>query len=343
MHIFPFSEVRWGIIGCGDVTEVKSGPALNLAEGSRLVAVMRRNAAKAEDYARRHGVPYWFDDAQKLIHHPEVNAIYIATPPDSHAYYTLMAANAGKPVYVEKPMARTWNECQTMIKACEAAGVPLYVAYYRRLLPNFLKVRALIESGEIGTVRLVNIRLYQSPKPEVLPKSLEGQTENWRINPEIAGGGYFYDLASHQLDFLDYLFGPITSVSGFYANQAGNYAAEDIVSGSFVFENGVLGTGMWSFSVAHSAAFEETEIVGSEGKITFSYFSGAPVVLENGSGKQEFSFDMPRHIQQPMIQSVVNDLLGKGKMPQYRRFCCPHQCSHGKNQTLIIFSLPPFS
>lgn len=315
MKKFPFDEVRWGIIGCGDVTEVKSGPAFNLIDHSTLVAVMRRDAEKAADYARRHGVPHWFSDAQSLIHHPEVNAIYIATPPDSHADYTLMAANAGKPVYVEKPMARTSRECASMIQACHAAGVPLYVAYYRRQLPNFLKVKELVDSGVIGEVRLVNIRLYQSPKPEVVAKIIDGQQDNWRVNPAIAGGGYFYDLASHQLDFLDYLLGPVAEVSGFHANQAGLYDAEDIVAGSFVFENGVLGSGVWCFAAAEQAVKEETEIVGSKGKITFSYFSSAPVVLENREGKQLFPFEMPLHIQQPLIQTVVDDLLGRGVCP----------------------------
>ena len=129
--------IRWGIIGCGDVTEVKSGPALQKADHSALVAVMRRNGQLAEDFARRHGVPQWYDDAAALIHDPAVDAVYIATPPSSHKEYTLMSAAAGKPVYVEKPMARNTAECQAMIAACHKANVPLFVAYYRRALARF--------------------------------------------------------------------------------------------------------------------------------------------------------------------------------------------------------------
>src|SRR5450432_1142641 len=117
--------VRWGMIGCGDVTEKKSGPAFAKVPGSSLVAVMRRNGPAAADYARRHGVPRWYDDAAKLIHDPEVDAVYIATPPDTHASYTEAVAQARKPVYVEKPMARTLAECEAMNAACEKAGVPL--------------------------------------------------------------------------------------------------------------------------------------------------------------------------------------------------------------------------
>ena len=123
--------VRWGIIGCGNVTEVKSGPAFQKADGSALVAVMRRNGEKAKDYALRHGVPKWTDNADALIHDPDVDAVYIATPPDSHAMYTKRVAEAGKPVYVEKPMGRTYSECCDMLDVCKQMGVPLFVANSR--------------------------------------------------------------------------------------------------------------------------------------------------------------------------------------------------------------------
>ena len=126
--------IRWGIIGCGEVCEVKSGPAFVKCAGSTLVAVMRRDGAKAGDYARRHGVRKWYDDAEKLIRDPEVDAVYVATPPGTHEHYALRVATAaaGKPCYVEKPMARSYVECARMVEAFRAAGRPLFVAYYRR-------------------------------------------------------------------------------------------------------------------------------------------------------------------------------------------------------------------
>ena len=310
-YTFPFDTVRWGIIGCGDVTEVKSGPALSLVKDSSLVAVMRRNGEKARDYAKRHKVPHWFDDADTLINHPEVNAIYVATPPNTHAEYTIKAAQAGKPVYVEKPMARTHAECQAMVEACKKANVPLYVAYYRRCLPNFLKVKDLIDQGAIGQIRIVQIQLFQSRKPEII----RGLDQNWRVDPEIAGGGYFYDLASHQLDYLDFILGPITKIKGIKTNQAGDYEAEDVVSASFSTQSGVVGSGIWSFAVADSATREETIIIGDKGEIRFSYFTATDVTLINGEGTKTFSFEMPKHIQQPLIQTVVDDLLGRGNCP----------------------------
>lgn len=310
----PFKEVRWGIIGVGDVCEVKSGPAFQKVAHSKLVAVMRRNGEKAAHYAKRHGVPKWYDDADKLVNDPEVNAIYIATPPGSHAEYTFKAAAAGKPVYVEKPMARTTAECQAMVDACEKAGVPLFVAYYRRMLPNFLKVKSLIDAGAIGKVRFVNIRLNKPLQPDIVGAS--GDADNWRIFPDVAGGGYFYDLGCHQLDILDYLFGPVKQASGFAANQGGIYPAEDIVTGSFVFESGVLGQGTWCFSTSDASDQEVTTIVGSKGQISFPYFGDHSVTLEvEGQPKERLTFDIPKNIQLPLIQTIVEELTGKGKCP----------------------------
>lgn len=300
--------IRWGIIGCGNVTEVKSGPGFQKATNSSLVAVMRRSGELAADYARRHGVPRWYDDAEALINDPEVDAVYIATPPDSHKPYTLAAAAAGKPVYVEKPMARNYAECQAMIEACRSAGVPLFVAYYRRALPRFLKVKALVESGAIGQVQAVSVKLHQPPRKDLDPQNLP-----WRVIPEIAGAGLYLDLASHTLDFLDYVFGPIRSVAGFAANQGGLYPAEDIVTGSFVFASGVQGVGSWCFTGFEQA--DSNEILGQKGKITFSSFTDDPVVLTTAEGVTPFEIDHPPHVQQPLIQTIVDALNGQGTCP----------------------------
>ena len=301
--------IRWGIIGCGDVTEVKSGPGFQKARNSSLVAVMRRNGALAEDYARRHGVPRWYDDADALIHDAEVDAVYIASPPSSHHEYTLLSARAGKPVYVEKPMALDYRECREMVEACETAGVPLFVAYYRRALERFLKVRELIETRAIGEVRFVSITLHQP----LYPEDYNADALPWRVRPEIAGGGRFLDLASHMLDFLDFTLGPIGEVQGFASNQAQMYPAEDIVTGTFRFESGVQGTGTWCFSAFDHA--DVTEIVGTEGKIAYSTFDARPVVLTTKRGRTEFSIEYPQHIQQPLIQTIVDALNGTGECP----------------------------
>src|SRR4051812_5437683 len=294
--------IRWGIVGCGDVTEVKSGPAFQQASHSRLVAVMRRNGDLARDYAQRHGVPRWYDSAEALIDDPDVDAVYIATPPAFHKDYTLLSAQAGKPVYVEKPMALNFQECQQMIQVCQAAGVPLFVAYYRRALERFLKVKELHDAGAIGEPRFVNITLYQP----VAQDELTPQTLPWRVIPELAGGGRFVDLASHMLDFLDDALGPIRAVQGFASNQAQLYPAEDIVTGTWMFESGVHGVGTWCFTAFERC--DHTEIIGSAGKLSYSTFDTQPVSLTTSQGQTEFAIDYPAHIQQPLIQSIVDTL-----------------------------------
>ena len=301
--------IRWGIIGCGDVTEVKSGPALQQAANSALVAVMRRNGDLARDYARRHGVPRWYDDAGALIEDPDVDAVYIATPPSSHEEYVLRVARAGKPVYVEKPMARDFVECRDMVDACRAANVPLFVAYYRRALPRFLEIKSLIDTGAIGDVRYVSVTLLRPSDYGVVA----GAPLPWRVLPEIAGAGLFLDLASHMLDFLDFALGPIREARGIASSQARLYPAEDIVTATFRFASGAHGVGTWCFSAFESR--DHTEIVGTEGMISYSTFESTPIVLTTRDGVTEMPIPNPPHIQQPLIQLIVNALNGEGTSP----------------------------
>ncbi len=305
-----WSEVKWGIIGCGNVTEVKSGPAFQNAAHSSLVAVMRRSALLAEDYAKRHGVPRWYSNVNDLINDPEVNAVYVATPPDTHAEYAIHAMRAGKAVYVEKPMARNHPECLEMLRVSEITGMPLFVAYYRRALPGFIKVKELIEAGAIGKVRLANIQLIRPAEED-----LSGDVLPWRLQPEISGGGFFFDLASHALDFLDYLFGPIGKVRANTINLGGKYRAEDTVLANWIHESGIAGSGSWCFVASEQSRTDKIEIIGSNGRILCSTFDFLPVVLENDEGRTEFTFPKPDHVQQPLIEKVVASLRGEGASP----------------------------
>ncbi|WP_147803314.1 Gfo/Idh/MocA family protein [Alkalicoccus halolimnae] len=301
-------EIRWGIIGCGNVTEVKSGPAFQRIEHSSLKAVMRRDGEKAKDYAERHGVSKWYDKAEDLIHDDEVDAVYIATPPSSHKEYTIMAAEAGKPVYVEKPMANNAEECADMVEVCLKNGVPLFVAYYRRSLPRFKKVKELIENGSIGEVRVASIQQVQ----RLVQKDKDGQWP-WRVLPDQSGAGLFYDVGSHTLDLFDYLLGPISDVKGTALNLAASYPAEDTVSGVWKFESGAVGTGMWNFSSYKNE--DVNRIVGTKGEIKFSSFDDEPVTLITESSEETFYIEHPKHIQQDHIQTIVQELRGEGACP----------------------------
>jgi predicted dehydrogenase len=300
--------IRWGIIGCGDVCEVKSGPAFQKAEGSSLVAVMRRDASRAEDFACRHGVPRWYGEAEALVHDPGVDAIYIATPPGSHRDYTLMAARAGKPVYVEKPMARTYAECREMLAACRAAGIALFVAYYRRSLPRFERVRELVQSGGIGQPQCAHVVFRRPPSPKE-----QTADKPWRVIPEESGGGHLWDMGSHALDYLDHVLGPLEQAQGQARNHAGLYGPEDTVCGSFSFASGCLGTGAWSFACGVSE--DRLKIIGSEGSVSLSVFGTEPPVVFRGGEETELLADTPEHIQQPLIETIVRELQGRGHCP----------------------------
>ena len=301
--------IKWGIIGCGKVTELKSGPAFSKVAGSVLVAVMRRNAMLAEDYASRHNVPKFYSNADDLINDKEVNIVYIATPPDSHAEYAIKVLEAGKPVYIEKPMALNYKECLKINKTAEKLKLPVFVAYYRRTLPGFLKIKNLIEAGEIGKPRFATFQIFNYPSEDEKAGKLP-----WRVKPEISGAGHFFDLGSHQLDYLDFVFGPIQKVSSIAINQANNYAAEDFVSASFLFRDNLVGTGIWSFSASPEANRDNFEIVGEKGIIKTSTFTYEPIVLINGNGRQEFDNDRPENIQFYLIEQIVEALSGKGEV-----------------------------
>lgn len=306
------NTINWGIIGCGDVTEVKSGPAFQNANGSSLVAVMRRNAGLAEDYARRHHVPKWYSDAAALINDPEVNAIYIATPPSSHEQYTLAALRAGKPVYVEKPMTVNASAAGRMSGMAGETGVKLVVAHYRRQQPLFKKVKQLLQEKAIGDTRFARIdfrKAMLSPEELLVPKTA------WRVDNAIAGGGLFHDLAPHQLDLMYYYFGGVKQASGIAVNQGAAYSADDMVAGTVLFNSGVVFSGTWSFAVAAESEEDSCIIVGSEGEIRFSIFNHKPVTLLRNGRLETFAFEPLPHVQQPMIQEVVNYFRGETENP----------------------------
>lgn len=304
-------EVRWGFIGCGDVTEIKSGPAFNMVEGSSVVAVMSRTAERARSYAERHNIPKWYTDAQALIEDPDVNAIYIATPPSSHTTYAIMAMRAGKPVYIEKPLAATYDDCARINRVSEETKVPCFVAYYRRYLPYFIKVKELIDNKSIGKIQNIIMRLATPPRKE---DTLSADEQPWRVKADIAGGGYFYDMAPHQFDLLQHFFGVIIDAEGFSSNCGGLYRAEDNVSACFKFENGVTGSGSWCFTAHESGRDDRVELIGDRGSICFSFFDMKPIRLHTSRGVEEFDIPNPYHVQEPIIRAVVETIQGKQDM-----------------------------
>lgn len=296
--------VRWGIIGCGDVTEVKSGPALQKASGSALVAVMRRDVEKARDYARRHGVPRVHASVDALVGDPNVDAVYVATPPSSHCDLALRVASAGKPCLVEKPMAMSHDECRRMVAAFQAAGVGLWVAYYRRALPRFLSVRQLLASGAIGRVTSVHVQVFER-------LASGDHAKGWRFDPALAGAGLFFDLASHCVDLLDFLIAPIAEVTGIAINTGETYEAEDVTAASFRLGDRVAGTGIWNFNAPVKR--DSMVITGSDGEVQTPIFADGDVCVRTRGGETVQRVRNPQHVHQPLIQTIVDELRGRGR------------------------------
>ena len=283
-------QINWGFIGCGEVTEKKSGPAFNEVMGSHVVAVFSRSELKARSYAERQGIRKWYTDAQALVDDPDVNAIYIATPPSAHATFAIMAMRAGKPCYIEKPLAASYEDCVRINRVSEQTGVPCFVAYYRRYLPYFKRVKEIVDKGELGKILTVQ----------------------WRLQSHISGGRYFYDLAPHQLDLLQNMFGVIVKAHGYTANRVGLYNLEDTVNAVFRFENGLTGSGAWCFAAHESAREDRIEIYGSKGRLSFSVYTYAPIHLCTSEGERDIEVANPPYVQLPIIKSVIEDMQGYG-------------------------------
>lgn len=298
--------IRWGFIGCGQATERRTLPAFSQLTGSEIVAVMSRNAARAKAFAQAHNIPRWYTDAQNLVTDPDIHAVYIATPPSTHATYAIMALNAGKAVYVEKPLATHYDDCIRINRVAAAQGVPCFVAYYRRYLPYFQRVKELIASGTIGRVLTAQIR-FACP-----PRELDYSDTNlpWRLQPDIAGGGYFYDLAPHQIDILQQLFGPIIEAVGYPANRGGLYETEDTVAATMRFQSGMPASGTWCFVAHESAREDRILVIGDKGQLSFSVFTYNPIHIQNEQGEQHIPVENPVNVQYPLLRNIVDHLQG---------------------------------
>lgn len=314
------NELRWGIIGCGDVVERKSGPSIQAAGRSRIVAVMRRDAAKAREYAHRHGVPFWTDRAQEVIDRPEVNIVYVATPPDSHEEYVLAAARAGTPVLVEKPMALNAAQAERMAAACEKAGVPLFISYYQRFQPRVLKLRELIRTGRIG--RPVQAFVHLSGKPSPRPLGW------WRETPEISGGGLFADVGTHQLDNMIFLLGEVEEARGVASAFDPRSRVEQAVAVCVRFAGGAQCIATGDFLSGREAP--RFDVIGTEGVLRYS----GSIRLITDAGEERFDppwedpqhVGLIRHIEAVLLDGATNEADGRNGAAVERILDCVLPC-----------------
>lgn len=292
--------VRWGIIGSGDVAEHKGGPALYEADHSELVAVMSRRKSKAQDFAERHGAKRHYTSAEELLADEEVNAVYVATPPNVHAELTIAAAEAGQHVLCEKPMAMTAAECEQMIQACQQHEVQLMIAYYRRFFPVVAEMKRLVEEGRIG--RPLRIRAEVS---DLYAPSPDGERA-WLIDPAVAGGGFLTDVATHRLDLMVHFLGRVREVAAFTDTLRFDFEVDDSSALILRFESGAHASAAFNWSVG--ASIDEFEICGTEGRLlSRNLGQGALEVFADGE-HETHELPAPAITHLGLVQHFVHSL-----------------------------------
>ncbi len=291
--------IRWGIIGCGNVAEFKSGPPLYQTPGSELIAVMRRDAAKAADFARRHGARRWYTKAEALIADTDVNAIYIALPHNQHASHVKMAANAGKIVLCEKPMGISVVEAQACVDACRAYHVPLAVAYYRREWPIVQKLRELLNAGAIGRVVAARINLadYFAGDPD----------RPWLTSKASSGGGALANAGSHWIDLVRFLLGDVISVDAQCSSHASGFETEDTI----VVQMETIAHALVSVSITLQSPINanEFEISGTQGRLRAASLADGQLIIDRvGEKTQALSLSRSRFAHAEFIAVLINQL-----------------------------------
>jgi predicted dehydrogenase len=301
--------ISWAMIGCGDVTEKKSAPALYKSENSRLKSVYSRTYEKAIDYAKRHNIPNVCKAFEEILLDKEIDAVYIATPPKEHRNYAIACLKAGKIPYIEKPMAMNFAQCQEILEASKQYNLPVYVAYYRRGLEKYLYIKSLIDSGILGKILFVRLTHFMKPQS----CDLDIKTLPWRLKKEETGGGKFIDMTTHVIDIVQYFFGDIKQVKSFADNKGDFYEVEDTVTALFETEKGILISGLWCY--VSDFDNEEMLISGSKGTIfTNGLYYGKVKTLIN-SKEETKDFIEPEHIAMPYMQMVINEMAGGKKSP----------------------------
>jgi predicted dehydrogenase len=294
-------KLRWGLIGCGDISRKRVAPALRDIAECELVAVNRARAELAQQFAEEFGAKRWYADWRELIADDEVDAVYIATPVYLHAEQTIAAAEAGKHVLCEKPMAMNVAECDRMITACEANGVKLCVAYYRHFYPVIHRAKEIIASGEIGQPVIAQINAFERFNPQ------PGEARYWFVNKEQSGGGPMMDFGCHRIEVLMNIFGPIGSTTSVVSNVMFDREVEDTAIATFTFEAGLRAT----LTVTH-AAFESQDtldIFGSEGSIHIPVLNRGQMLIRIAEGEHEEWRPPHANIHQPLIEDFTRAVL----------------------------------
>jgi predicted dehydrogenase len=299
--------LRWGLIGCGDIARKRVAPALRDGASCELVAVSRAQAELAEGFAREFGARRWHEDWRELVRAPEIDAVYVATPVDLHARMSIAAAEAGRHVLCEKPMALTTAQCRAMIEACRANGVRLGVAYYRRFYPVLRRIKEILAAGEIGRLGLVLIRAFEW---HTIP---EGSARSWFLRKDRAGGGPLMDFGCHRIEVLLNLLGPVDEVRGLAGNTLFQREVEDTATACFRFREGAMG--LLAVSVSVEEPRDSLDLYGSEGSIHVPVLNQGTLRVLNGEEERRENHPPHANLHQPLIEDFTRAVL-QGRRPE---------------------------
>jgi predicted dehydrogenase len=283
--------LNWLVIGIGDITSKRVIPAIRSEPRSRLYGVVTRDKSKGVGVAE-----HVWDDLDTALGDPWIDAVYVATPVALHAPQAIAALKAGKHVLCEKPVAMNYSEASEMVRVSKATGKVLGVAYYRRTYPKVQRARELISQGAIGQPVLAEANHHSAPPAQ-------GSFRSWLLDPKLAGGGPLFDVASHRIDLLNYLFGKPARAAGMLSNAVFQWPIEDNATVLIDFENGVRGVvdARWHSDVVR----DQFRIIGTKGEINLDPLSGPELVHPGGREH------LPAHanIHFPMIENFVAAVL----------------------------------
>ncbi len=294
-------QLNWGLIGAGDISRKRIAPALRDLPNCNFVAVTRARADRAKQFANEFGAKKWFPKFEDLLADDEIQAVYVATPVDLHAKQTIAAAERGKHILCEKPMALSIAECDTMIAACNANNVKLGIAYYRRFYPIINRVKEIIASGEIGKPALAQINAFEyfDPSPE--------HSRYWLLEKENGGGGPMMDFGCHRIEVLENLFGEIRDLKSIVSNSVFGREVEDTASALFQFESGTCA----NLTVTHAAnePLDTLEIFGTQGSIHIPVLNGAVMKIRIGNDERTEAHAPAGNVHQPLISDFTEAVL----------------------------------
>jgi predicted dehydrogenase len=297
--------LKWGLTGAGDIARKRIAPALRSLPNCELVSVSRGRADLAEAFAREFGAPKWFADWRGQIADPGIDAVYIATPVYLHAGQAIAAAEAGKHVLCEKPMALNSADCDRMISACRANNVKLGIAYYRRFYPVLRRAKEIIEAGELGNITLAQINAFEYVDLE------ENDPRHWFLEKEKSGGGPMMDFGCHRIEVLTGLFGTAGRVTSLVSYCAFGREVEDTAIANILFESGTCGT----VTVTHAAIEpkDTLDIYGTEGSIHIPVLNLGEITIASGGSNRTESHPPHANFHQPLIEEFTAAVLDDGE------------------------------